>query len=319
MTTPSLKEEIAAPREAAEIAPMGQAQPSLGDGWLSRRDFCAQHGLSVRALRRLRKQGQVEHRQEDKFSYYRMVEVQEGESARVETGQGEEGVSTGPETDQAWLDVIPIRTARKSPSAPRQGEAARLESLLRLALEQREEALEANRAAAAHQRELSERLEALQERFDESIKQRDEAIKARKRLQAERDELARKLALAIRQRDAAIVARAEASHRNDELACELNLAHAERDKLVRRREALIGRLDRTVQQREYAQRQLQQAHQLLVEWQGWRDQAEETLRATDERTIAALRLAADALRTPWWGISRRRELQGQLHKLLKGQ
>jgi hypothetical protein len=305
-----------------EIAPVGQIDPSRGEGWLSRRAFCAQHVLSVRALRRLRKQGQVEHLQQDKLSFYRMVEAEpepEPEPEAEPEAVPAEGVDTGAETDQAWLDVIPIRTARKSREAPRQGEAARLESLLRLALEQREEALEASRAAAQRQREVGERLEALQERFDESIKQRDEAVKARKRLQGERDELARKLALAIRQRDAAIVGRAEATHRNDELACELNLAHAERDKLTRRREELIARLDRTVQQREYAQRQLEQAHQLLVEWQAWRDQAEETLRATDERTVAALRLAADALRTPWWGVKRRRELQGQLHKLLKGQ
>jgi hypothetical protein len=234
MTSPLLTDDSTAP--LADQTRNTHAAERPDPSWLTRQEICAAHGLSLRALRRWRKDGLVERHCQDRQTFYRLTQTPAPPAPTAE-----------PDTEQGWMDVIPIRTGRRQPEAPRHGEPARLASLLKIALEQRDAALEAQRLAATAQEALTGRLDGLQLRFDEALRQRDEIMQQRKRLQSERDELARKLTLAIRQRDAAIVARAEAVHRSDELACELNLANAERDKLTRRREALIARLDRTVQ------------------------------------------------------------------------
>ncbi len=317
MTTPKLMEEQDSqvnvrPHEASAPAPV----PSSDEGWMTRQDICAKLGVSVRTLRRLRKQEKLERRIDGCQAFYRLVPGSNEETAEPD------------DTEKAWLDVVPIRTGRRAekteptnkpktaPDSPI--DAGRLTGLLRLALDQRDQSRQARDESNKRQEETQERLDNLQSKLEEVIEQRNEARRAHKRVQVEREELTAKVSRLMNQRDDSMVARAEAEHQRDELACELNLAEVERDMLAKRRDELIARLDQTVRQREYAQRQLQQAHQLLTEWQDWRDQAEDTLRRADERTVEALKLAADAINTPWWGVGRRRALHDDLQVLLRG-
>jgi DNA repair exonuclease SbcCD ATPase subunit len=301
---------------------------TVDPSWLERRQICAQLGVSLKALRRLVRDGWVERRVERERTEYRLLS--NDKLALQHEGPDTEELALALDADEALSsDGLALakppeapssvaREARPAPTAeqakPAEGQpewdVPRLVGLLKLAVEQRDQAQEARKEVLRRQEQILDRLDLLIEQRDEALRQRDDSLDLLRRLKDERDDLRAKLPEAISQRDKALQQR-------DQVLEQLRQASEDRDKITQQHGLLLEQLDRALAQREYVQKQLQQAHKLLLEWREWRDDAQQTLNRAEERNGEALRVAATALSTPWWAFQKRKALQSELDELLK--
>lgn len=304
-------------------SPLLTADPS----WLERRQICAQLGVSLKALRRLVRDGWVERKVERERTEYRLLS-HDGLALEPD-GPDTEELALALDADEALSDDgLTLAKAPEAPSSvaqearpmpaelgkPAEGQpewdVPRLVGLLKLAVEQRDQAQEARKEVLRRQEQILDRLDLLIEQRDEALRQRDDSLDLLRRLKDERDDLRAKLPEAISQRDKALQQR-------DQVLEQLRQASEDRDKITQQHGLLLEQLDRALAQREYVQKQLQQAHKLLLEWREWRDDAQQTLNRAEERNGEALRVAATALSTPWWAFQKRKALQSELDELLK--
>lgn len=221
---------------------------------------------------------------------------------------------------------------------------------LRLVADQRDATLEANRELLdEHNRVADQRDEALT-RIKQVRTQRDKAIKhlaravgQRDAAQHERDHARRELQdtqdglqEVRRQFEATQRALQDAQRDLEEMKLALQNAHGERDermrhqqrvaqqrdramsqleKVISQRDAVLSKLEAALEERAMAIGHYDYAHQLLVEWNAWSEQARRATDDAEARAEQGIWLAQALLDTPWYAFKRRRALRNKLQHL----
>jgi hypothetical protein len=287
---------IAEENKGADVVPM----------WMTRRELCEHFGVSVRTLRKLTKLGAVERRFVDKKALYRPLVTKTELAAHPDLDLRSEGrddpdrspptlvaITTHPVPDDA-IPGTPLLTDDHRPRRAADRDAARLLSVAKAALKQRDRLADEKADVVAERDALREKLMRVETAVERAHEQRVQADERAQRAADQRDR-------ATTQRDA--------------LLDRLDRVLDQRDKATEQRDELLSRLDDVIDQRDKAIEQFQRAHDMLRDWKVWREEAQATLDRYEERTERAAMLTAAALSTPWWSFARRKEIEQKLRDL----
>lgn len=252
--------------------------------WMSRVEACAHLGVSVRGLRRMCKRGQLERRVEEERALYRVSPPSPDLQRSPNTPP-----RTQPDTS------APLR--RSSPRETHtEKDFQRLSSLLKQAIDQRNQANDAHQQVLAKQEKILQRLDAILEERDQIAEERNLLAQRHQEALNHLGEAVGHLRTATRQRDKAM---------------------EQRDRALEQRDNVIEKLETALEERKHLHRKLSTAHHHLQNWQAWQQSAQATLACADARTARALTIAVATLRTPWWAFQRREALQNALLELLE--
>lgn len=287
---------VAQGKKGADVVPM----------WMTRRELCEHFGVSVRTLRKLTNLGAVERRFVDRKALYRPLVGKSELTAHPDLDLGTDDLDDPDRRAPALVtitaerdldDAVPGRPILTDDERPRRAadrDAARLLSVAKAALKQRDRLSAQNAEIIAERDALREQLVRVEAAVTRA---RDQRLHAE--AQSERN---------AEQRDRAVTQR-------DALLDRLDRVLDQRDKATGQRDALLARLEDVIEQRDKAIEQVQRAHEMLGEWKAWREEAQTTLDRSEERTERAARLTVAALSTPWWAFARRKEIEQQLRDL----
>ena len=287
---------IAEEKKGADVVPM----------WMTRRELCEHFGVSVRTLRKLTKHGAVERRFVDKKALYRPLVGKSELAAHPDLDLGSDDLDNPDrraptlvaiQIDRELDDAVPgtpLLTDDQRPRRAADRDAARLLSVAKAALRQRDRLMDEKSEVEGERDALREKLMRVEAAVERALEQRTRADDKALRAAEQRDR-------AITQRDA--------------LLDRLDRLLDQRDKATEQRDELLARLDDVIDQRDKAIEQFQRAHDMLRDWKVWREEAQNTLDRYEDRTERAARLTAAALSTPWWSFTRKKEIEQQLRDL----
>lgn len=143
-------------------------------------------------------------------------------------------------------------------------------------------------------KEVQRKLEATQGTLLDAQRDLEEMRLALQDAQAERDERKRNQQRVAQQRDRAMI---------------------QLEKVISQRDAVMSKLDEALEERAMAIGHYDYAHQLLVEWNAWSEQAQQTMDDAQARAEQGVWLAQALLDTPWYAFKRRRALRHKLQRL----